>query len=560
VRIPNNRSLLHLLSDSTKSRRGTEKESPKASPKNSQNGAKKGRKRKKSQRTKSSAAANRRRSSISKAASSPNARRRRTSQSTSQSSPSTRRTSRGSTNREPQPSRSSSRVEPLYHQQTQPRSPGSPETGRTYNPWAPHPSSRQRPATPENTTHSQTPSRTNTGGSPQRSSRQSANAGTSKKRSGSTAKSQKPKPQTNRRRTRKPRKKRKPSPLSPLLYVVRLTIAGVGLSAIAGTFISVWHPTVDPQLNQQNLAEAQENRQLSGMATPGNWNGSLETSYPELSLKYELDSLKSQWKEIVSNYSRFDVGAFLLDLDTGAYINLNSKASYSAASTIKVPILIAFMQEVDAGNIQLQEKLEMKEKHVAGGSGNLQYQQVGTQYTAWELASKTIAISDNTATNILIDRLGGIEKLNQRFQSWGLQTTRLRNPLPDLEGTNTTNPQELAKLMAWIEQGHMLTLRSRDRLLHLMRQTENDSLLPQGLPSQASIAHKTGDIGSLLADVGTIDLPNGKRYLLAVMVKRPHNNYVAADIIRKISQTTAKSLNSPEAMSHTKSDIAKPQT
>ncbi len=548
MRIPNNRSLLHLVSDSTQSRRGTEKESPKTSQKNSQNRAKKRRKRQKSQRTKSSAADNRRRSSISKAASSSNAGRRRA----NPSRKTTRTTSRGSANRAPQQSRSSSRVEPLYHQQTQPLSSVSPETERTYNPWAPHPSSRQhspqQAPTPENTTHSQTPSRVNAG-SQKRNSRQSAHPGTNKKRSGSTAKSQKPAAKTNRRRTRKPRKKRKPSPLSPLLYAIRLAIAGVGLSAIAGTFISFWHPTVDPQLNQQNLAEAQENRQLNSMATPGNWQSSVETSYPELSLKYERQSLKSKWQEIASNHSRFDVGAFLLDLDTGAYIDLNADAKYSAASTIKVPILIAFLQEVDAGNIQLQEKLEMKEKHVAGGSGNLQYQQVGSQYTAWELASKAITISDNTATNILIDRLGGIEKLNQRFQSWGLQTTRLRNPLPDLEGTNSTNPQELAKLMAWIEQGHMLTLRSRDRLLHLMRQTENDSLLPQGLPAQASIAHKTGDIGSLLADAGTIDLPNGKRYLLAVMVKRPHNNYVAADIIRQISQTTAQSLNSPESMS-----------
>jgi beta-lactamase class A len=431
----------------------------------------------------------------------------------------------------------------------------SPATERSYNPWAPHPSSFQnapeQAPTPDNATNSPaspTPSRVNAG-SQKRNSRQSANPRTSKKRSGSTAKSQKPTAKTNRRRTRKPRKKRKPSPLSPLLYAIRLAIAGVGLSAIAGTFISFWHPTAEPQLNQQNLAEAQENRQVTGMATPGNWQGNVETSYPQLSLKYELKSVKTKWQGIADNYSRFDVGAFLLDLDTGAYINLNANRQYSAASTIKVPILIAFLQEVDAGNIKLHEKLEMKEKHVAKGSGNLQYQEVGNQYTAWELASKTIAISDNTATNILIDRLGGIEKLNQRFQSWGLQTTRLQNPLPDLEGTNTTNPKELAKLMAWIEQGHMLTLRSRDRLLHLMRQTKTNSLLPQGLPAQASIAHKTGDIGSLLADVGTIDLPNGKRYLLAVMVKRPHNNYVAADIIRKISQTTAKSLNSGEAMS-----------
>jgi beta-lactamase class A len=71
-----------------------------------------------------------------------------------------------------------------------------------------------------------------------------------------------------------------------------------------------------------------------------------------------------------------------------------------------------------------------------------------------------------------------------------------------------------------------------------MEQTENDSLIPKGLGRGAIIAHKTGNINSVLADAGAIDMPNGKRYLLAVIVKRPAEGYNdAANLIRDVSET-----------------------
>ncbi|NET52140.1 MAG: serine hydrolase, partial [Merismopedia sp. SIO2A8] len=190
---------------------------------------------------------------------------------------------------------------------------------------------------------------------------------------------------------------------------------------------------------------------------------------------------------------------------------------------------------------------------IATGSGDMQYQQPGTQYTALEVITKMIAISDNTASNMIIARLGGAEALNQQFRSWGLATTAIRNLLPDLEGTNTTSPREIARLMSIVNQGQLLSLRSRDRLLDIMRQTQNDSLLPQGLGNGATIAHKTGNIGSVLADVGIVDMPTGKRYLIAVMVKRPHDDASAQKLIRDISRTAYDYFNEPRTTPNTTS-------
>lgn len=187
----------------------------------------------------------------------------------------------------------------------------------------------------------------------------------------------------------------------------------------------------------------------------------------------------------------------------------------------------------------------MQKELIASESGDMQYQPPGTQFSALETVTKMITISDNTATNMVITRLGGIAALNQRFKSWGLTSTVINNNLPDLEGTNTTSPKDMVLLMARLSQGDFVSMRSRDRLLDIMQKVETDSLLPRGLGDGAAISHKTGDIGSMVGDVGLVDLPNGKRYAIAVLVKRPFNDSRAQDLIRQISRTTYQFFNRP---------------
>ena len=137
---------------------------------------------------------------------------------------------------------------------------------------------------------------------------------------------------------------------------------------------------------------------------------------------------------------------------------------------------------------------------------------------------------------MLIARLGGMEALNQRFRTWGLTTTTIRNNLPDLQGTNTTSPKELANLMAIVSQGNLVSMPSRDLMLDILRRTQRDTLLPSGLGTGARAFHKTGDIGTMLADTGLIVVPTGKRYIATVMVQRPENDPRAEKLISSISR------------------------
>ena len=357
--------------------------------------------------------------------------------------------------------------------------------------------------------------------------------------------------ETNRARTRpqklvqqRRRKKRSTTAISislptPLKILLNMLVIALGVSTILGSAMSIANSVntgVDTQVPviPENSTENQQQ---------------LEKRFSVITLGKPLDDLKAQLQNEIAQYPKLQAEVFIVDLAQKNYVNLQGRDSIAAASTIKLPILVAFFQDVDAGKINLEEKLTMTDELKAGGSGGMQYQKTGTQYSALYTATQMMITSDNTATNMIIERLGGQEQLNQRFTDWGLNVTTIRNPLPDLPGTNTTSPEDLAKLLIKIERGELVSLASRDRLLKIMSNIRTNTLLPQGLEKGATISHKTGDIGSVLGDAGIIDMPNGKRYIAAVFVQRPRNDPQAKPLIQKISRITYQyfKLNQPRS-------------
>jgi beta-lactamase class A len=323
-----------------------------------------------------------------------------------------------------------------------------------------------------------------------------------------------------------PKQKTPTTPSSLALSILRLLIAGIAIGAIAGTVLSKIDPTKKP------LPETPKVEEKASVAN------TKKTNAPSpLTLGQPIQSLQDQVKTLFTQYSQLQPQLFFIDLDDNSYIDVNGATPIHAASTIKVPILIAFFQDLDAGKVRLDEMLTMTAETKAGQAGDMQYKPVGTKFSALETVTKMIVISDNTATNMIIARLGGKDALNQRFKQWGLKNTVINEFLPDLEGKNLTTPQDLTHVMIMISQGELVSLKSRDRLLDIMRQTKTKTLLPQGLGEGATISHKTGDIGIVLGDVGLIDVPNGKRYAGSVIVKRPFNDPKGRELIQQISRT-----------------------
>jgi len=339
------------------------------------------------------------------------------------------------------------------------------------------------------------------------------------------------------------RRRRAQPPPPPLVYIARLLIFGVGVGAIAGTILSIWTPVRSPLASESETLAADaavadpapvDPLFRADGAPPTGATAPLATR-----LGQPIPSLAAELQGLVSTAPTMNVGVFIVDLDSGDYVDINGSTALPAASTIKVPILVAFLQDVDAGRAQLDATLAIQDADLAEGSGEFQYLGIGTSFSSLETATKMITISDNTATNMILRQIGGAEVFNQRVRSWDMSQTVLRNPLADLEGTNATSARDLSMLLMGVVQGDLLSLRSRDRLMEIMQGTVTNTLLPAGVESpEAIIAHKTGTIDTMVGDTGIVDLPNGRRYVITVLVQRPIEDPGAQELIRQISRRT----------------------
>jgi beta-lactamase class A len=257
---------------------------------------------------------------------------------------------------------------------------------------------------------------------------------------------------------------------------------------------------------------------------------------PPFELQNRLSNVEIAAKQQATKPS-LRAGIFAVEPKTGRYVDIGGKEAYCAASMIKMPILVDLLIALDKQELQPDQLLTIRKDLVGGGSGSLQWRPIGTKVPLKQVAQLMIIHSDNTATNMIIDALGGKEKLNKDFADWGMTQTKINDWLPDLAGTNKTSPYDLSYLLGKIEQGSLISQANRDFMYGIMEKTTIRTLLPQGIPPGARIAHKTGDIGKMVGDAGIITTPDGKRYLVAVQVERPHNDRRANLLIRELSKT-----------------------
>jgi beta-lactamase class A len=342
------------------------------------------------------------------------------------------------------------------------------------------------------------------------------------------AQTQRKKPKQVRRRVsaQESRRSKKVVPKQPVplyVYISRCSIVLFGAAAISGTVMSMIKPPTT-----QISAASKASKSPASATKP-------------IVIKKENLALKQSLQALVDKYPNFQPRLMIVD-PFGASVDLGGAAVVPAASTIKIPILIALFQQIDRGEIKLDEQLTLQKSMLAAGSGSLAKSPVGSKFSVQELATKMITISDNTAANLLLDRLGGKDKLNLQFRSWGLVNTNIRSPLPDFEGTNMTSPQELVSLLTGLKaESKILSVSSQQAVLEILRQTKRNTMIPSGIDDdKAKIAHKTGEISTMVADVGLVELGAGQSYAVAAMVQRPSDDQRAEVLIKQVSQAVYK--------------------
>ena len=256
--------------------------------------------------------------------------------------------------------------------------------------------------------------------------------------------------------------------------------------------------------------------------------------------------LENELRNLASRYPNIKPSIYVWDYTGSRNAEINANDVYPSASIIKLPVLIELFRRSEslknAGYkpVDLDSKLLFDEIHKASGSGYLQYYKTGGYYTIDYLAKIMIQSSDNSATNMLLDEIGGMDALNAASRKWGLTSTQMTSWLPDLSGTNTISAKDMATLLNNIDNPKFLNDNSRYMIKQYMSNVHNRALLQAGLPKEAELLHKTGDIGKMLGDAGIVYAPNGRKYIAVVLTERPHNDYSARDFIQEASRIIYK--------------------
>ena len=271
----------------------------------------------------------------------------------------------------------------------------------------------------------------------------------------------------------------------------------------------------------------------------------IQKTHSEITTMYhtnEMTGLKSQLQGLMSQYPMIKPSIYVWEYENGKYVDINGDSLYSAASIIKLPVLVRLFKSIEANQMTIYDEMLLTDYYQSPGSGNLQYAQTGRKYSLDSLAKTMIQDSDNTSTNMIMSKLGGMDDINVGLRDWGISTTYVRTWLPDLKGTNKTTAKDMAKILYNLDNPGFLNVNSREFIIDYLSHVKNNRLIAAGLGDGAMFIHKTGDIGTMLGDAGIVFAPNGKKYIIVILANRPHNAPQGKDFIVKASSIIYKAI------------------
>ena len=232
------------------------------------------------------------------------------------------------------------------------------------------------------------------------------------------------------------------------------------------------------------------------------------------------------------------VGVGVVDLTSGERWGVNETVVFAQGSAIKIPLLIELFRRADAGELKLAERATLTAADRTGGSSLLQYfSDGGSAFSLHDLAVPMIVLSDNTATNMLIDRVG-MDKVNATMARLGLTHTKLQRKMIRPEASargdeNVSTPREAVEVMARLSRCDLpLTPASCAEVRRLLELPKGGEFR-QPIPASVKVAWKPGGLEGVSTAWGLVALP-GAPYAVSVMV-----NFGGAEVGETIGTLSA---------------------
>jgi len=219
-------------------------------------------------------------------------------------------------------------------------------------------------------------------------------------------------------------------------------------------------------------------------------------------------------------------GVWVKKIDSEADFGINEEKVIAAASVIKLPVLIAYYQAIDEGKIDAEAIYELKEEdRFEYGSGSMQNQAEGTEYSYQEIVKLIANQSDNMAAKLLTKFLGGENKVDQVIKGWGLKETSIKD--------NKTTAKEAGELFLRLYKGELLKGESKGELFDNLTNTVLEDRLPAGVPTGVKVVHKFGSEEGVVNDCGIVYA--NEPYVICV-ISTEVNDGEAEKVLPKISR------------------------
>ncbi len=258
------------------------------------------------------------------------------------------------------------------------------------------------------------------------------------------------------------------------------------------------------------------------------------------------------WRDIHAVLAKVEgvFGLSYLHLGSGESYTCNGDELFYPCSVIKVPIMCEVFRQAEKGQLDLARKIVVNRDDQVGGSGILQVLTPGAELPVYDLITLMIVVSDNAATNMLID-LVGMDSVNDLMRQIGLPDIRLYHKLMvipvDRKSVNLMSPDATTGLMARIARNQVVSMRACESMIRILKQQQYHDHLTKYLPLEpepghatgslprVEVAHKNGWTDGNRCCTGIFYLP-GQEYVLSVFFKNVKDNRAADEAIAQVGK------------------------
>src|SRR6266702_2276724 len=299
-----------------------------------------------------------------------------------------------------------------------------------------------------------------------------------------------------------------------------------------------------PERNQRESAFSDFFRRLSfgGISTLSRFAAVillLATSFAQAPNKQQVlrQKLEASLAEVDRNLDGV-LGVAIEDLTTGQKYLLHADEVFPQASSIKIAVLAELYHQAQQGKLKLTDLYTVQSSDLVPDSDIMGGLTPGvTRITLRDLATMMVAVSDNSATNVLIDRVG-MENVNGLMSSLDLTHTRLRRKMMDLKAAsegreNISTPGELMVLLENLYRGKLLNKEMTEDFFKVLS-THKSSFIPRELPEGLKIANKPGELEGVRNDSGVV-FAERRPYVICVMTTYLQRERDGEEAISRIS-------------------------